>query len=143
MQASPGGEPARGLSIPMLGVIERFFTSTICKEEGVPGLFLALLNLFILPALLLSCAYCCHAHWGGQLRLCWVLVMAHVRSTARPISNAAASGAARLSDVGLPSDGGEARAESSRSPNFYFEPSTTTVSRICIMVDGSCFIDPH
>jgi hypothetical protein len=56
-----------GLSIPMLGVAEQFFTSTIYKVEGgCPGLFLTLLNLFILPALLLSRAYRCFAHcWGS------------------------------------------------------------------------------
>jgi hypothetical protein len=54
-----------GLSIPVLGVAEGFFTSTIYKGEGVLGLFLALLNVFILHALLLSHAYCCRAH-------CWV-----------------------------------------------------------------------
>jgi hypothetical protein len=36
------------------------------------------------------------AGWGGggvELRLCWLFAMAHVRSTARPISDAAAGGA--------------------------------------------------
>jgi hypothetical protein len=86
-----------GLSIPVLGVAEGFFTSTIYKGEGVLGLFLALLNVFILHALLLSHAYCCRAHcWVGggvELRLCWLFAIAHVRSTARPISDAAAGGA--------------------------------------------------
>jgi hypothetical protein len=80
--------------------------------------------------------------------------MALVRSTTRPISDAMAGGAGnegdgskerivstRLSDVDSPSDGGDARAESSRSPGFYFRPSTMSIRQIHRMVDGDCFID--
>jgi hypothetical protein len=41
--------------------------------------------------------------------------------------------------VGSPSDGGDARLESSRSHSLYFGPSTVTVSLICRMVDNGCF----
>jgi hypothetical protein len=61
----------------------------------VLGLFLALLDLFIL---LLSCcltliAIMLIAEGGGELCLCWVFAMAHVRSTAGPISDVATGGA--------------------------------------------------
>jgi hypothetical protein len=60
----------------------------------VLGLFLALLDLFIL---LLSCCLTLIAIMliaeGGELCLCWVFAMAHVRSTAGPISNVATGGA--------------------------------------------------
>jgi hypothetical protein len=60
----------------------------------VLGLFLALLDLFIL---LLSCCLTLIAIMlideGGELCLCWVFAMARVRSTAGPISDVATGGA--------------------------------------------------
>jgi hypothetical protein len=83
-----------------------------------------------------------------------VLSMAHVKSTARPVSSAAAGGSsgegddseertisARSSNAGSHSNGGDVRVESSRSQSFSFGPSTMTVSRIRGMIGNGYFAD--
>jgi hypothetical protein len=52
-------------------------------------------SYFMLSYCLMLTAVVLIAGWGGgvELHLCWLFAMAHVRSTARPISDAAAGGA--------------------------------------------------
>jgi hypothetical protein len=70
-----------------------------------------------------------------------VLLMAHVKSTEQPVSDAAADGSGgegegseertistRSSDVGSHSDGDDVRVKSFCLQSFYFGPLTVTVS---------------
>jgi hypothetical protein len=80
--------------------------------------------------------------------------MARVKSTARPISDAATAGSCsegggseertasmRLSDKGSHSKAGDAGVKSSLWWSFYIGPSIVTVSQIRVMVNGGYFSD--